>query len=80
MALEFSLWTLQHKDMVKDLPKIDTPSPIREECVVSKQHRSQFHHGKLWRAKHVPERVHSDICGPISPSSNGGKKILNYHH
>ncbi|KAL6322426.1 hypothetical protein AAG906_008081 [Vitis piasezkii] len=28
------------------------------------------------RAKNVLELVHSDICGPINPTSNGGKKYL----
>lgn len=75
--LNFSgLKTLQQKNMVKGLPEIDIPSQICEDCVVSKQHRSPFPQGKSWRAKHALELVHSDICGPISPSSNGGKKYL----
>jgi len=36
------LKTIQHKDMVTGLPKIHIPSQICEECVVSKQHHSQF--------------------------------------
>lgn len=32
--------------------------------------------GKSWRAKNVLELIHSDNCGPIKPSSNGGKKYL----
>jgi len=75
--LNFSgLKTLQQKDMVIGLPKIHIPSQICEECVVSKQHRSQFPQGKSWRAKRVLELVQSDICGPINPSSNRGKRYL----
>jgi len=66
--------------MVIGLPKIHIPSQICEECVVSKQHRSQFPQEKSWRAKHVLKLVHSDICGPINPSSNGDKMIFNYLH
>ena len=62
--------------MVIGLPKIAIPSQVCEECVVSKQHRSQFPQGKSWRAKNVLELIHSDNCGPIKPSSNGGKKYL----
>jgi len=62
--------------MVTGLPKITPPSEICEECVVGKQHRSQFPKGKSWRAKGVLELVYSDICGPIKPSSNGGKNYL----
>jgi len=36
------LKTLQQKDMVTGVPKIHIPSQICEECVVSKQHHSQF--------------------------------------
>ncbi|XP_049369600.1 uncharacterized protein LOC125834501 [Solanum verrucosum] len=32
--------------------------------------------GKSWRAKDVLELVHSDLCGPINPTSNGGKRYL----
>ncbi|RVW68877.1 hypothetical protein CK203_064660 [Vitis vinifera] len=65
------LKTLQQKDKVTSLPQITIPSQVCEECVVSKQHRSQFPQGKSWRAKSVLELIHSDICGPINPSSNG---------
>jgi len=75
--LNFSgLKTLQQEDMVISLPKIHFPSQICEECVVRKQHCSQFPQGKSWRAKHILELVHSDICGPINPSSNRGKRYL----
>ena len=62
--------------MVTGLPQITIFSQVCEECVVSKQHRSQFPQEKSWRAKSVLELVHSDICGPINPSSNGGKRYL----
>lgn len=62
--------------MVTGLPTILPTSKVCEECVVSKQQRSQFPNGKSWRAKDVLELVHSDICGPIKPSSSGGKRYL----
>ena len=67
---------LEQKNMVIGLPQIIGPSQVWEECVVRKQHRSQFPNGKSWRAKCVLELIHSDICGPINPSSNGGKKYF----
>nr|CAN76821.1 hypothetical protein VITISV_017285 [Vitis vinifera] len=70
------LKTLQQKHMVTGLPQISIPSQVCEECVVGKQHRSQFPQGKSRRAKNVLELVHSDICGLINPTSNGGKKYL----
>nr|GLL21891.1 uncharacterized protein LOC109151979 [Ipomoea trifida] len=44
---------------------------VCEECVVSKQHLNQFPQKGSWRASRPLELVHSDICGPINPSSNG---------
>jgi transposase InsO family protein len=62
--------------MVTGLPQIVNTSQICEDCVVGKQHRSPFPQGKSWRAKNALELVHSDICGPIKPTSNGGKKYF----
>ena len=62
--------------MVTGLPQIITPSEVYEECVVSKQHRNQFPQGKSWRATAALELVHSDICRPITPCSNGGKRYI----
>ena len=51
---------------------VDVPR-VCGECVVSKQQRDPFPNRKSWRAKKALELVHSDICGPITPTSNGGK-------
>ncbi|KAH0727904.1 hypothetical protein KY289_003955 [Solanum tuberosum] len=60
---------LQKKNMVTGLPKIVVPSQVCEECVVGKQHQSQFTKGKSWKAKEMLELVQSDICGPLTPLS-----------
>lgn len=62
--------------MVTGLPQIQISSQICEECDVGKQHWNHFSKGKSWRAKKVLELVHSDICGTIDPTSNGGKRYL----
>ena len=59
--------------MVTGLPQIKNHSEICEDCVVGKQHRDSFPTGKSWRAKHVLELIHSDLCGSINLTSNGGK-------
>ena len=58
------LKTLQQKKMV------DGPSCVCGECVVSKQQRDPFPNRKSWRAKKALELIHSDICGPITATSN----------
>lgn len=70
------LKTLQQKNMVIGLSQFEQPSQLCEECIVSKQHRDSFLKGKSWRAKKVLELVHSDLCGPIKPNSNGGKRYF----
>ena len=67
------LKTLQQKNMVEGLLEVITPSQICEKCTVGKQPRNQFPKRKSQRAKKVLELVHSDLCGPITPMSNGGK-------
>ncbi|GMI66347.1 hypothetical protein HRI_000304000 [Hibiscus trionum] len=62
---------LQQKRMVTGLLKIESPSQVCEECVVGKQHRDHFPKGKSTRAKKVLELIHTAICGPINPTSNG---------
>ncbi|GKV28744.1 hypothetical protein SLEP1_g37756 [Rubroshorea leprosula] len=70
------LKTLQQRAMVTGLPEFNSPSDVCEECVVSKQHRNPFPRGKSLRARKPLEVVHSDICGPINPASNGGKRYF----
>ncbi|OMO99220.1 hypothetical protein CCACVL1_03887 [Corchorus capsularis] len=70
------LQQLQRHDMVRGLPKFEQPSDVCEECVLSKQHRDAFPKGKAWRAQYVLELVHTDLCGPITPTSNGGKNYF----
>lgn len=62
--------------MVTGLPQIQCPSQIYEECVVGKLHRQSFPKNKAWRAQQPLQLVHSDICGPINPSSNSKKRYF----
>ncbi|MCI83720.1 ubiquitin carboxyl-terminal hydrolase, partial [Trifolium medium] len=43
------------------------------DCVTGKQHRQAIPKQAKWRATAKLQLIHSDICGPINPSSNGGK-------
>ncbi|GKV36989.1 hypothetical protein SLEP1_g45065 [Rubroshorea leprosula] len=70
------LKALQQKEMVNGLPHFDSLSKICEICMVSKQHRNSFPKDRSWRAKWVLDLVHSDLCGPINPTSNGGKQYF----
>ncbi|KAI9166016.1 hypothetical protein LWI28_024708 [Acer negundo] len=66
-----SLKQLGSKKMVKGLPNIHHPNEMCESCVLSKQHRNSFGKEANWRATMPLELVHTDVCGPSTPVSNG---------
>ncbi|CAJ2658399.1 unnamed protein product [Trifolium pratense] len=66
------LHTLAKKDMVNGLPLLQESQELCSDCVISKQHRDSIPKTSSWRATEKLELVHSDICGPITPTSNGG--------
>jgi transposase InsO family protein len=70
------LRTLHYKKMVRGLPEMKTPSKLCNDCIIGKQHRESISKKSLWRATHRLQLVHSDICGPITPSSSSGKRYL----
>jgi transposase InsO family protein len=63
---------LVKKDMVKGLPVLQESNEICSDCVEGKHYRDSIPKAATWRAYEKLELVHSDICGPINPSSNGG--------
>ncbi|GAU28376.1 hypothetical protein TSUD_257040 [Trifolium subterraneum] len=68
--------TLVHKDMVKGLPPLDELNAHNADCLTGKQHMDAIPKQAVWRANMKLELVHSDICGPLNPKSNGGNSNL----
>lgn len=68
--------TLQSKSMVRGLPDFGVQSFTCSDCLVGKQPRTAIPKKSTWRAKEVLELIHSDICGPINPTSNSGLKYI----
>ncbi|GJY29740.1 retrovirus-related pol polyprotein from transposon TNT 1-94 [Tanacetum coccineum] len=66
--------------MVAGLPHFSSSSYVCEECTLSKQHQEPFPKGKTQWAKKLLEIVHSDIYGPIDPTSIGIRKKLDVSH
>jgi hypothetical protein len=54
------------------LPSIDQVDQLYDACLTDKQKRSSFPGQAQWRAEHVLELVHGDLCGPISPATPSG--------
>jgi hypothetical protein len=67
---------LAKKELVKGLPVIQETDEACEECIVGKQHRDSIPKIANWRADDKLQLVHSDICGPINPTSNGGSRYF----
>ena len=70
------LLTLHNKEMVRGLPEIQQVKATCETCVKGKQHRIPFPKQSAWRATEKLQLIHSDLCGPITPSSNSQKRYL----
>ncbi|GAU29902.1 hypothetical protein TSUD_379930 [Trifolium subterraneum] len=68
--------TLARKEMVKGLPPLDELNEHSVDCLTGKQHRDAIPKQAVWRAKLKLELVHSDICGPLNPISNGGNRYF----
>lgn len=67
---------LQSRNMVRGLPAFDEQSFTCSDCLVGKQPRNAIPKKSIWRAKETLELIHSDICGPISPTSPSGKRYI----
>ncbi|GJW07799.1 retrovirus-related pol polyprotein from transposon TNT 1-94 [Tanacetum coccineum] len=62
---------LSSKGMVKGLDQIDHPNQVCEGCLLGKHVRSSFSKEATSRAKEPLQLIHTDLCGPITPSSHG---------
>lgn len=67
---------LTKKNMVHGLPEMNYPKQFCEGCVLGKHTRKSFQKKAKYRAKEPLETVHTDICGPITPSSFSGRRYF----
>lgn len=70
------LQTLSLNKMVIGLPSLKSSQKICTVCLTGKQHRMSVPKRSLWRASKQLQLVHSDLCGPIKPASNNGKRYI----
>jgi hypothetical protein len=68
--------TLVKKEMVRDLPVLKEETDVCSDCMMGKQHRESIPKKAKWRASKKLELIHSDVCGPINPQSNGGNRYF----
>nr|KYP40819.1 Retrovirus-related Pol polyprotein from transposon TNT 1-94 [Cajanus cajan] len=67
---------LNQKAMVKGLPELKEMDKVCPECAVGKQHRDAISKQSTWRATRRLELIHSDICGPSTPTSNSNRRYF----
>ena len=62
--------------MVRGLPHIKHAGGLCDRCLVGKQRRLLFPKTAKYRAVDALELVHGDLCGPIMPAINGGRRYF----
>ncbi|CAA7019223.1 unnamed protein product [Microthlaspi erraticum] len=71
-----SIQLMQRKQMVKGLPNLKDEVKVCTVCNIGKQQRGKFPKKSKWRASEKLELIHADLCGPITPISQSGKRYL----
>ena len=61
---------------MRGLPSFSEGEIKCSDCLKGKQHRDVIPKKSTWRASSKLELVHADICGPISPVSEGSKRYF----
>jgi len=47
-----------------------------DSCLAGKQRRLPFPKAAKYRTKDALELIHGDLCGPITPATNGGRRYF----
>jgi hypothetical protein len=71
-----ALKRLSAKGMVRGLPSLDHVEQFCDVCVLTKQRRLPFPQQSSFRAKERLELVHGDLCGPVTPTTPGGRRYF----
>jgi transposase InsO family protein len=62
--------------MVRGMPVIQHTEQFCQGCTIGKMHRTPFPRASAYRAEHVLDLVHGDLCGPITPATMSGNKYF----
>jgi transposase InsO family protein len=71
-----ALHTLARKNMVRGLLEVDRVDDLCDDCALGKQHRAPFPRASAYRAERGLDLVHTDLCGPITPTTVGGSNYF----
>jgi hypothetical protein len=62
--------------MASGIPLLERLEQVCNGCTLGKQHRLPFPHASSYRAEENLELVHTELCGPISPATEGGNNYF----
>ena len=62
--------------MVRGMPHIKHAGELCDSCLVGKQRRLPFPKVAKYHVKDALELVYGDLCGPIMPATNGGRRYF----
>ena len=71
-----SINEMRRSDLVRGLSNIVFSDRVCRNCVAGKHSRRKFPSSSAYRATKRLELVHGDICGPIKPSTIGGRRYF----
>ncbi|GJZ69558.1 zinc finger, CCHC-type containing protein [Tanacetum coccineum] len=67
---------MTRKNLVEGIPRINHAGQICDACLLGKHSRTPFPNHAKFRSKNPLDLVYGDLCGPISPATHSGKKLI----
>ncbi|GJR48432.1 zinc finger, CCHC-type containing protein [Tanacetum coccineum] len=67
---------MTRKGLVEGIPRINHAGQICDACLLRKHNRTPFPNQAKFRSKNPLDLVYGDLCGPISPATYSGKKLI----
>ncbi|GJS03669.1 zinc finger, CCHC-type containing protein [Tanacetum coccineum] len=67
---------MTRKGLVEGVPRINHTGQICDACLLGKHNRTPFPNQAKFRSKNPLDLVYGDLCGPISPATHSGKKLI----
>nr|GFB11212.1 zinc finger, CCHC-type [Tanacetum cinerariifolium] len=67
---------MTRKGLVEGIPTINHARHICDACLLGKHSRTPFPNQAKFISKNPLDLVYGDLCGPISPATHSGKKLV----
>ncbi|PWA64782.1 zinc finger, CCHC-type [Artemisia annua] len=67
---------MTRKGLVEGIPRINHAGEVCDACLLGKHSRTPFPNQAKFRSKNPLDLVYGNLCGPISPSTHSGKKLV----